>query len=173
MLATELGPAWPWPGRAVLSWHLGADALRSELAVTTEGTPFPAEVGWHPWFRRRLSRGEPLAWSMNARFVKERGPDMLPTGRTLDPGALTGPFDHAFSVPDGRVTLTWPGALELTLEGDVVWMVVFDESDDVVCIEPQTAPPDGLGADAAVVTLGAPRTATVSWRWRRLHPQHS
>lgn len=170
MVATELGASWPWPGRAVLSWHLAADALHSELAITTDGAPFPAEIGWHPWFRRRLNVGQPLTWDLDAQFIQERGPDMLPTGRLLDPGTLAGPFDHAFAVPDGRATILWPGALELVVESDCGWFVVFDELDDLVCVEPQTAAPGSLRTDRGMVSAGAPRTATVDWRWRRLAP---
>ncbi|MFN8123030.1 MAG: hypothetical protein U0237_11440 [Thermoleophilia bacterium] len=47
-LRGELGPAWPWPGRATVIWELDAGRLRSRLEVATDGDPFPAELGWHP-----------------------------------------------------------------------------------------------------------------------------
>ncbi|MCC6830357.1 MAG: aldose 1-epimerase [Thermoleophilia bacterium] len=164
-LRGELGPAWPWPGRATVIWELGTGRLRSRLEVATDGEPFPAELGWHPWFRRRLAHGEPMRWRMEARAVLERDADGLPTGRRLDPAARPGPFDDAFEVPDGRARIDWPGALTLRVAGDAGWMVVFDELPDLVCVEPQTAPPDGLGDGAAVVRPGAPRTAEVTWTW--------
>ncbi len=165
-LAIDLGADWPWPGEATLSWRLGPDSLRSDLAVTSEGTPFPAEVGWHPWFRRRLARGGDLTWKADAVSLLERGADHLPTGRRLDPTLVSGPYDDAFEVPDGRVELRWPGALRMECQSDVRWFVVFDELSDLVCIEPETAPP-GLSRNAPLVRPGSPRSASVTWSWDR------
>jgi aldose 1-epimerase len=78
-----------------------------------------------------------------------------------------GPYDDAFEVPDGRVEITWPGALRLTCESDTRWLTVFDELPDLVCIEPHTGPPGGL-ARAAAVTPGAARRASVRWSWSAL-----
>lgn len=164
-LRGELGPAWPWPGWVGLTWELAPGRLRSRLCVGTDAEPFPAEVGWHPWFRRTLARGEGLRWRLDARAVLERDEAGLPTGRRLDPASVTGPVDDAFDVPDGRAALEWPGALRVTVQGDTPWFVVFDEVEDVVCVEPQTAPPDGMGDGAALARPGAPRTAEVTWTW--------
>jgi aldose 1-epimerase len=164
VLTCDLGPSWPWRGHAELSWHLGPDQLRSTLAVVSDGDVFPAEVGWHPWFRRRLERGGDLAWSASSAAILERGADHLPTGRRLDPRNLSGPFDDAFHVPDGRVDIRWPDALAIRCQSDVEWIVVYDEPADVVCIEPQTAPPDGLGPDSAV-RPGQPKSASATWSW--------
>jgi galactose mutarotase-like enzyme len=163
-LATGLGAGWPWPGGATLSWQLGPDSLRSELAVSTDGPAFPVELGWHPWFRRRLVRGRDLTWSADAVALLERGADHLPTGRRLDPSAVPGPYDDAFEVPDGRIELQWPGAVTMACQSDARWMVVFDELPDLVCIEPQTAPP-GLSTDAQLVRPGSPKRASVTWSW--------
>ena len=163
-LVTELGPTWPWRGRAHLTWQLDAASLRSTLAVSSDGPSFPAEVGWHPWFRRRLERGAELSWSMRATAMLERGPDHLPTGRTVSPPPAQGPFDDAFAVADGRVEIRWPGVLTVTCQSDVAWVVIYDELDDLVCIEPQSGPPDGLGRSTPV-TPGSPRSASVSWTW--------
>lgn len=167
-LRTSLGPAWPWPGRAHVTWRLEDGALVSRLRVEAlAGASFPAVAGWHPWFRRRLDAGGDVAIEMAASAVLERGPDHLPTGRRLDPAAVAGPFDDAFLVPDGRVRLTWPGALELTASSTAAWVVVFDELPDEVCVEPQTGPPDGLsGPGVEVVTPERPLEVATTWRWR-------
>ena len=144
----------------------GARLAAVRLAVTSEGTPFPAEVGWHPWFRRRLARGGDLTWKADAVSLLERGADHLPTGRRLDPTLVSGPYDDAFEVPDGRVELRWPGALRMECQSDVRWFVVFDELSDLVCIEPETAPP-GLSRNAPLVRPGSPRSASVTWSWDR------
>lgn len=167
-LSTPLGERWPWPGRAVLTWALHDDALRTTLRVESDGPAFPAEVGWHPWLRRELARGGPAVLDLPAQAMAERGPDHLPTGRLVPPTA--GPHDDAFVVPDGRATVTWPGALTLECTTDCAWFVVFDELAEAVCLEPQTAAPDALngtvGGAPFVVRPGRPRTATATWRWR-------
>jgi galactose mutarotase-like enzyme len=165
LLDTDLGGTWPWPGSATLSWELGQRWLRSEICVECAEQPFPAEVGWHPWFRRRLALGGDLAWTVEAVALMERGPDHLPTGRRLDPSTVAGPYDDAFEVPDGRVELQWPGAMRLTCHSDTRWVTVFDELPDLVCIEPQTGPPGRLDPAAALVRPGSPKRASVTWTW--------
>lgn len=167
-VAAALGAAWPWGGRVHQVYEVEADRVVTTLSVSTDGPAFPAEVGWHPWFVRRLARGGPLEVEIAASGLLERGADHLPTGVVLDPGTVPGPYDDAFVVPDGRARLTWPGALRLDLSSDVTWLVLFDELADFVCVEPQSGPPDGLGATAFVVRPGQPRTATATWRWTRL-----
>lgn len=168
-----LGLDWPWPGRVRQVWELRPGVLHTLVAVETDGPTFPAEAGWHPWFHRRLGRGEDVVVDLAASGMLERGPDHLPTGRVLDTPP-PGPYDDAFVVPSGRGVLTWPGALRLEVDSDVGWYVVFDELPDWVCVEPQTAPPDGLGEATALGRPGAVTTpehrrqATAAWRWTLL-----
>lgn len=164
VLGTALGPPWPWPGRVRLTWALEPGRLRTELTVETDGADFPAEVGWHPWFRRRLARGGPAVLDLPAAAMVERGADHLPTGRLVP--VPPGPYDDAFEVPDGRAGLTWPGALALTCTTDCRWFVVYDEPPETVCLEPQTAPPDALNAEPFVARPDRPRTAHAVWAWR-------
>lgn len=167
-LVVPLGAGWPWPGRVRQTWRLGADALVTSLTVESDGPAFPAEVGWHPWFVRRLARGGPVVVDLSATGLLERGPDHLPTGVVLDPAGVVGPYDDAFVVPDGRARLTWPGALRLDVSSEVGWFVLFDQLPEHVCLEPQSGPPDGLGPGAFVVRPGHPRTAAATWRWTPL-----
>jgi galactose mutarotase-like enzyme len=44
-------------------------------------------------------------------------------------------------------------------------LVVFDERDDAVCVEPQTHPPDALNLGPAVVVPGSPLVAAVALRF--------
>jgi aldose 1-epimerase len=167
-LQAPLGPSWPWPGSVLLSWELDGPSLTSVLEVVADEAAgpdgFPAEVGWHPWFRRRLDLGGPAEVSFDAVAMLERGPDHLPTGRHLPPTGA-GPFDDAFAVPDGRASIRWPGAGRLDVASSATWVVLFDELDDFVCLEPQTGPPDGLGAAAGRARPGSPRSATATWTY--------
>ncbi len=169
-LAVNVGPPWPWAGQVRLTWTLTESRLSSELTLTSSGEAFPARIGWHPWFRRRLARGGDLQWQAAAVALLERGPDRLPTGRRLDPAEVVGPYDDAFEVPSGRAELTWPNALHMTCHTSAHWMVVFDQLPDLVCVEPQTAPPGELGVGDAWVRPGDPLEARVTWTWADLTP---
>jgi len=46
------------------------------------------------------------------------------------------------------------------------WIEVFNQRDDAICVEPQSAPPDAVNLDGPVVEPGAPLLVTMEWRWR-------
>ncbi len=167
-LTRELEPPWPWTGQVQLTWQLTPQRLSSDLTLISDDADFPARIGWHPWFRRRLGRGGDLQWQAAAVALLARGPDRLPTGRRLNPAEVTGPYDDAFEVPSGRADLTWPGALRVTCQTTAHWMVIFDQLPDLVCVEPQTSPPGELGPGDAWVRPGDPLEASATWTWADL-----
>ena len=75
------------------------------------------------------------------------------------------PYDDAFALRDGRVGIHWPGALRLVCHSDCRYVVVFDERPGLLCVEPQTALPDGINAAPGLVRPGVPRTARAVWSW--------
>ncbi|MEV5436608.1 aldose 1-epimerase [Streptomyces sp. NPDC052682] len=165
-LTYDLTGPWPYPGRVTQVIGLAEDALTLTLSVETYESSFPAQVGWHPWFRRNLG-GEDVRLDFEPAWQEERGEDHLPTGQRTDPGP--GPWDDCFGMPDGvDVTLTWPGQLELRVTSPEKWVVIYDEQAEAVCVEPQTGPPDGLNTLPRLVTPLEPLEATTTWRWRRL-----
>lgn len=165
------GDPWPYPGRVTQTVELGPREVRLTLAVETRRDSFPAQAGWHPWFRRRPGGAPAGPGSLELDFApewqEERGADHLPTGRRIDP--RPGPWDDCFGMPDGvRATLTWPGLLRLRLESDCRYVVVYDEPDDALCVEPQTGPPNGLNTAPRLVTPLTPLEAAATLRWERL-----
>ncbi|OON74899.1 aldose epimerase family protein [Streptomyces tsukubensis] len=164
----DLVDPWPYPGKVTQIVELAEDRLTLRFGVETYGDSFPAQAGWHPWFKRNLGNGgEDVVIDFSAAWQEERGADHLPTGRRIDP--LPGPWDDCFGMPDGvRVTLTWPGELELTITSPEQWVVVYDEQAEAVCVEPQTGPPNGLNSEPRLVTPIEPLEATTTWSWRRL-----
>lgn len=164
VLSVPLAAPWPWAGRVEQAWRLTETSLETELSVHSDGAEFPAEAGWHPWFRRRLARGSPAELHLPATEMYERGADQLPTGTLLRPPP-PGPYDDTFPLPGGEAGLTWPGALRLRCTTDCGYVVVYDERPDALCVEPQTAPPDGINVAPALVRPGAPRTARAVWSW--------
>jgi aldose 1-epimerase len=162
----DLVDPWPLPGRVTQVVGLSEDAVTLTMSVETYESSFPAQIGWHPWFNRNLG-GQDVRMDFSPSWQEERGDDHLPTGNRIDP--RPGPWDDCFGMPGGvDVTLTWPGQLELTVTSPEQWVVVYDEQEAAVCVEPQTGPPNGLNTMPRLVTLLEPLEATTSWSWRRL-----
>ncbi|MER6020801.1 aldose 1-epimerase [Streptomyces anulatus] len=162
----DLAEPWPYRGRVTQTFELTGESLTLGLAVETYGDSFPAQAGWHPWFHRTID-GVDAELSFDAAWQEERGADHLPTGRRIDP--LPGPWDDCFGMPDGvDVKLTWPERLELTVKSRSEWVVVYDEQDEAVCVEPQSGPPNGLNTAPRLVTPIDPLEITTDWSWTRL-----
>ncbi|KOG54002.1 aldose epimerase [Streptomyces griseoflavus] len=164
---------WPYPGRVTQLVELAEDggSLTLNMGVEASGDSFPAQAGWHPWFLRRLGeegeRSEDVRIDFSAAWQEERGEDHLPTGRRIDP--RPGPWDDCFGMPDGvDVTLTWPGRLELKVTSRAEWVVVYDEQEAAVCVEPQSGPPNGLNTTPRLVTPIDPLEISTTWTWRTL-----
>lgn len=172
VLEAPLGPSWPFGGRAVHRVALAEGLLTATLEVHAEGQPFPAIVGWHPWFRRALrgpggALGGPVEIDLQARGMLVRGDDYLPTGEVVP--VPPEPWDDCFVGVSSAPILRWPGAYEVALESDAAYWVVYTEDAAGVCVEPQTGPPNGLNTgDFTLVDPGRPLVASMTLRWRRL-----
>ncbi|GKQ35873.1 aldose 1-epimerase [Streptomyces sp. A012304] len=172
VLTYDLVEPWPHPGRVTQIVALSEDALTLSMAVETYSSSFPAQIGWHPWFNRALmgkdgTVGEDVRLDFSPAWQEERGDDHLPTGNRVEP--KPGPWDDCFGMPDGvAVTLTWPGQLSVEVTSPEQWVVVYDEQEAAVCVEPQTGPPNGLNTLPRLVTPLEPLEATTTWRWTRL-----
>ncbi|MER5785059.1 aldose 1-epimerase [Streptomyces mobaraensis] len=163
----DLAAPWPYPGRVTQLVELAEDSLTLTMGVEAASDSFPAQAGWHPWFLRNLGTGGDVELDFAPAWQEERGDDHLPTGRRIDP--LPGPWDDCFGMPDGvAVTLTWPGALELKVTSRAEWVVVYDEQDEAVCVEPQSGPPNGLNTMPRLVTPIDPLEISTTWSWRSL-----
>ncbi|MFV0134672.1 aldose 1-epimerase [Streptomyces sp. HMX87] len=166
VLTYDLADPWPYSGRVTQQIALAEDALTLTMSVETYESSFPAQLGWHPWFNRSID-GSDVALAFDPAWQEERGDDHLPTGDRTDP--KPGPWDDCFGMPGGvDVTLTWPGLLELKVTSPEEWVVVYDEQEAAVCVEPQTGPPNGLNTHPRLVTPLEPLEATTTWSWRRL-----
>lgn len=169
-LAIDLGPTWPFAGRVEQRFSLRPDGLAVALTLEAD-EPMPGAVGWHPWFRRVLegtsARPRPASPPIELRFEADRmyvrGPDGLPTGELTEPGPR--PWDDCFTGLRSTPMVRWPGTLALEIRSSCDHWVVYDESADGVCVEPQTAPPDFPNIAPATVRPGEPLTATMEWHW--------
>jgi len=160
----DLGDAWPWRGRASHHVELGPTSLTMTLGVHA-GQDMPVTAGWHPWFHRTLG-GVDVEIDLPAERMWRRDDDGIPDGTLVEP--TPGPWDDCFTALIGPVGLRWPGVLELYVESDCEHVVVYDEVDRAVCVEPQSAPPDAhnSGEDLAFVPAGTSWTITTTWAWR-------
>ncbi|WP_406865387.1 aldose 1-epimerase [Streptomyces sp. HUAS MG47] len=169
--AYRLVEPWPYAGTVTQVFELTEDSLTLRMGVETADASFPAQAGWHPWFHRVLDGpdgpSEPVRLDFSPAWQEERGDDHLPTGRRIDP--LPGPWDDCFGMPGGiDVTLTWPERLELRITSRAEWVVVYDEQDAAVCVEPQSGPPNGLNTLPRLVTPIDPLEIEATFAWRRL-----
>ena len=165
-LRAELRAPWPFPGWAVQEFALHATHLDLRLEVHSAGPPFPATAGWHPWFRRHLSVGGDLEVDLRARRWYPRDDGGLPTGE-LEPVPPPRPWDDCFTDIAWPATLTWPGAIEMTMTSTCTHAVLYDEEPHAICVEPQSGPPDALNLDRAhIVRRDAPLVIETSLSWR-------
>ncbi len=162
------GSASSWVGSIALPWEFGGiatqtvavfdDRVVSTLQVEATVGPFPAEVGWHPWFRK------PDRLEFFPTQMYERDEFGLPTGRLVEPS--DGPWDDCFINTDPVVLhYVRPTAPIVTVQSGCDHLVVYDQPDDATCVEPQSGPPDAFNLQPRIVTPGTPlvRTMTISW----------
>ena len=157
-MVCSLGPRWPFRGLVTHRIVLSAGMLRLVLALRAE-EPMPAQVGWHPWFRRPAS--VPLDF---AQWLP-RDADGMPGPPTAGGMPSSGdPVDDCF-VADGRpVALTVDG-VRLGLSSDCSHWVVYDGAAHGVCVEPQSGPPNAIVSSPHVVAAGQvlERWFEISW----------
>lgn len=162
-LTVDLGPAWPFAGSARHAVTVRDTGLDLRLEVHAADSPMPACAGWHPWWRRRLARGDDVQVELAARWMYVRDGDGIPTGELVSPPSP--PWDDCFTGLATLPRLRWPGALSLSIASSCDHVVVFDEPANAVCVEPQTGPPDALNLGPTIVEPGRPLVATTTLTW--------
>ncbi len=172
-ISVDLGGPWPFAGRVIQSLELNPGQL--DLRLTLEAhEPMPASIGWHPWFLRRPRwPGEPVETTiepapldpeLDAGSMYLRDEEGIATARLVTPTPR--PWDDCFTDLRHPPNLRWGRYLELTIESTCTDWVVYDEPADSLCVEPQTAPPDGPNLSPQIVVPGRPLVAEMRWRWR-------
>ncbi|MFT7484512.1 MAG: aldose 1-epimerase [Candidatus Paceibacteria bacterium] len=159
----DLGPDWPFAGFATQQYTLSAKALTLRLEVHALDVPFPASIGWHPWFRRQLSDGSIARLKFTALEMYQRSADGIPSGELVAPGP--GPWDDCFRGMQGAPRIEWGDRLRLQLESNCSHWVVYDEPSDAICVEPQTGEPDALNRTPKLVSVDSPLCLELRLSW--------
>lgn len=161
VLSCELDEPWPARGRVTQEIVVGPNVVTQTVTVESAGDAFPASIGWHPWFRRRLDRGSELEMAFDADAMLVRDDDGMPSGTGAAPG--DGPWDDCFIGMRWPVRMLWPGALFMAVAADTDCAVIYNLRDAVWCVEPQTGPPNEPNTRPRWVTVDEPLTATTTW----------
>ena len=167
--------AFPFPHEIGLEVSLAGRTLTIATSVETTGDrPVPVSFGFHPYFRiPGVDRGD---WKIEIP-VRERlllDERMLPTGDREDVSVASGPlgsrtFDDAYVSPPGgeRFAVAGGGRLvEVAFESGCPFAQVYaPDDDDVIAIEPMTAPTNALvtgGDELPIAEPGRPYRAVFS-----------
>lgn len=162
-LRLDLDEDWPFGGHAEVAVTLAGAALHLDLTVVAGSVPMPAVIGWHPCLRRRLERGEVAQPTVAATAMWARDPAGIPTGALVP--VPPGPWDDAFAGVTEPPRVRWPGAIDLTLAAEAPTWVVYDEDPAMVCVEPQSAPPDAFNQVPPVLAPGGSSTLRLTLAW--------
>lgn len=149
---------WPYEGTARQHIEVHDGSIVFALSVESDRVAFPAEIGWHPWFRK------PQRMSFEPTAMYERNEMDLPTGELVAPSQ--GPWDDCF-VNSQPVALHYDRqeARVVRVESDCDHWVIFDEPTYATCVEPQSGPPDAFRLGPHLVKPDDPlrRTMSISW----------
>ena len=167
-LEARLGRDWPWPGRAQQVVDIAGNRLSLTITVECDddaADAMPVTAGWHPWFRRSVD-GVAAVLTLPAERMWQRDEEGIPDGSLVEPPP--GPWDDCFTALVGPAELRWPGLLHLYVESDCDHVVVYDELDVAVCVEPQSGPPDAhnSGEDLVLIEPGESWSITTTWLWQ-------
>lgn len=154
MMEVDLGPHWPFAGTVTHSVSVGADRLHCVLTVDAQQS-MPAQVGWHPWFRR------PSSSAISFGGMLRRDEEGITTDEVT--ATFRRPVDDCFvdATADPRVTVK---GVVLEIQSDCSHWVVYDAPSGDVCIEPQSGPPNGINSQPSIVEPGLPLTRSMTVR---------
>ena len=148
---------WQFGGRAHQHLLLSPDGLTCVLAVMATAAPMPAVIGWHPCFR------SPDRADLEFGRMYERDEHHMAIARLVAPKPH--PWDDCFVQRSAPIRLHHP-RLTVTVDSDCDHWVVYDEQPGLLCVEPQSGPPDGFNIGGATRLEPGEllqRTMTIGW----------
>jgi len=148
---------WQFGGRTHQHLHLDEHGLTLMLSVLATTSAMPAVIGWHPCFRAPQ-------WSdleFARMYTRDQHHIAVPTLVPPKPR----PWDDCFLEPLGPLRFRQQH-LTVTVDSDCDHWVVYDEQPHLLCIEPQSGPPDAFTiGGAARLEPGALLQRRMTIRW--------
>jgi aldose 1-epimerase len=162
----ELVEAFPFPHELTIQATLSGATLRIETTIrASAGVEVPVAFGYHPYLR--LPGAERAEWVLEAPVSERVDLDerRIPTGERhpvmIERGELgSRTFDDQFVAPANAAPLALTGGgrrIQVSLgEGYPYTQVYAPEDEDVVALEPMTAPTNALVAGGSELVLVPP-----------------
>ena len=154
---------WPFGGYVEQVFEITDDHFRVTMTITAADKAMPAQLGWHPWYRRQLDRGEPLTIEFAADWMYAVDSEQLVTGELVTPPQ--GPWDDTFTNVSQPPILRWADALTMELTSDMDHWVVFTRPEHAVAIEPQSGAPNDLNRSPHIVQPGESLSGWMQLTW--------
>lgn len=143
-LALPEDDSWPFGGIARQHIAICGNALQLVLSVQAGARAMPAEVGWHPWFRKP----DRLEFTPSRMYPRDAdGIAILPLV-----APCPGPWDDCF-LHEGAITLH-RGKRALRISSPCSHWVVYDGTAHATCVEPQSGPPDAFNLAQRILQPG-------------------
>lgn len=134
---TALDTPWPLGGTAGMTFEVSDAALKVDFSLTAGEAPLVGELGWHPWFPRRIDGGDEVRVRIAPDAqIQERDAAGVPTGGWVPSIA---PSNDCVRTGE-PVELRYPGVGTLRIASSGGYLIVFTEHEQGVCIEPCTGP---------------------------------
>lgn len=163
LIRTELRDPWPYGGHVIQRFTLAESSLTVTAEVHAAEQAMPAMIGWHPWFRRDLGRGESAALTFEADALYAIDDNAIPTGELIPVPA--GPWDACFVGLKNDPVISWSGAVELTISSTFDHWVIYTQPEHALCVEPQSGPPNQFHLDPQIVEPGQTLTGSMTLSW--------
>lgn len=162
-IATDLVEPWPFGGTVKQRFELSDNTLVVGVDVQAGHKTMPVMAGWHPWFRKRLTRGGEAQLEFAGGLAYATTDVQILTGELIP--LPEPPWDHCVVGLESPPVIEWPGALRLTISSTFDHWVIFTEPEDSLCVEPQSGPPNQFHLDPRVLQAGQRLVGSMTLTW--------
>lgn len=163
IIQTGFGEHWPFGGSVEQRFEVSDAAFTVHMTITAGEQAMPAQLGWHPWYRRDIGVGEMLSLEFAADQIYATNEDQVPTGELIP--VPEGPWDETFIGVTQTPVLSWGDAFSLALTSNFEHWVVFTQPEHAVAIEPQSGAPNDINRAPHVLQPGESLSGWMALTW--------